>query len=85
MLQGAQNSRTQRRALRLLHSLEKVSVEPVDHEWAIQVLLKYKLSHNVLGFDALIAASSHRLQLPLYTRNLKHFTPMLGSLAQVPY
>jgi hypothetical protein len=31
------------------------------------------------------SAPSYRLQLPLYTRNLKHFAPLLGKLAQEPY
>jgi hypothetical protein len=32
-----------------------------------------------------IAAPSYRLQVPLYTRSLKHFAPLLGRLAQQPY
>jgi hypothetical protein len=35
--------------------------------------------------DCLIAAPSHRLNVPLYTMNLKHFTPLLGALAVRPY
>jgi hypothetical protein len=31
------------------------------------------------------SAPSYRLQLPLYTRNLKHFAPLLGKLAREPY
>lgn len=40
---------------------------------------------NVDAFDCLVAALSFRLQLPLYTRNLKYFAPLLGHLAQQPY
>jgi predicted nucleic acid-binding protein len=53
--------------------------------WAREKLLKHRLSHNIDAFDCLIAAPSYRLQFPLYTRNLKHFTPLLGKLAQQPY
>jgi len=35
--------------------------------------------------DCLIAAAAFRLQVPLHTRNLKHFAPLLGELAQEPY
>jgi predicted nucleic acid-binding protein len=35
--------------------------------------------------DCLIASVSLCLQLPLYTRNLRHFTPLLGTLAVKPY
>jgi predicted nucleic acid-binding protein len=35
--------------------------------------------------DALIASAAYRLRVPLFTRNLKHFQPMLGPLVQKPY
>lgn len=44
-----------------------------------------RLSQNVDMMDCLIAASVHRLGLPLYTRNLKHFLPLIGDLACKPY
>jgi predicted nucleic acid-binding protein len=85
MLLGAQNKQDQQKALKLLQSFEKMDVEIVDMDWAITSLLKYGLSHNVGALDCLIASVSHRLQMPLYTRNLKHFTPLIGPLAQSPY
>lgn len=85
LLQGATNKTAQLKALRLLRALPLVEFEQGDFEWAVQTLLKYHLSHSLMGFDALIAAVSYRLQVPLYTRNLKHFTPVLGNLAQNPY
>lgn len=44
-------------------------------------IMKFGISHNVGVIDCLIAAPAHRLKLPLYTTNLKHFTPILGALA----
>lgn len=35
--------------------------------------------------DCLIAAPAQRLGVPLYTRNLKHFSPLLGDLAVMAY
>lgn len=56
-----------------------------DQEWAMQQQMVYELSHGVGMMDCLIASVSYRLQIPLYTHNLKHFTPLIGDLAQKPY
>jgi len=58
---------------------------PEDFDWAIRQALRLRLSHNVGPMDCLIASSAHRLGLPLYSRNLKHFAPLLGNLARAPY
>lgn len=85
VIEGAQNLQEQRRSLRLLRRFTVVEMEPEDGEWAAQALLKFNLSHNVDTMDCLIAAVSHRLQIPLYTHNTKHFLPLLGSLIRKPY
>lgn len=69
----------------MLRHFERVDVEPVDFDWAIRQALRYRLSHSVDVMDCVIAAVASRLELPLYTRNLKHFVPVLGSLARKPY
>jgi predicted nucleic acid-binding protein len=56
-----------------------------DIDWAMRQLSAFHLSHQIEAFDCLIAAPSYRLQLSLYTRNLKHFAVLLGNLAQQPY
>jgi predicted nucleic acid-binding protein len=57
-----------------------------DLDWAMNQLLKYRLSHSVDSNDCLIAAVAYRLNIPLYTRNMKHMLPLLGtSLAIKPY
>jgi predicted nucleic acid-binding protein len=85
ILEGAQNRRAQRIALRLLQGLERVEVTSPDIDWAIRQLIRLNLSQGVDAMDCLIASVSHRLGVPLYTHNLKHFTPLLGHLAQKPY
>jgi predicted nucleic acid-binding protein len=85
VLQGAQNKVDQQKALKLLSNFERVDLIASDFDWAIASLLTYGLSHSVGALDCLIASVNHRLQMPLYTRNLKHFTPLLGPLAQSPY
>ena len=85
LLQGARNSLAQQKALQLLQQLQRIEVTDEDMNWAIKQVIHYNLSHNIGGVDCLIAATNYRLQLPLYTMNLKHFTPILGTLAQKPY
>ena len=84
-IQGAWDKPSQERALRLLRTFELVELSTADAEWATHQLVQFNLSHNIDAFDCLIASASHRLQIPLYTQNLKHFTPLLGSLARSPY
>jgi predicted nucleic acid-binding protein len=85
IIEGAENSQTQARAIELLRRFDRVDVQPQDFDWAIRQALQFRLSHNVGMMDCLIAATAHRLKVPLFTRNLKHFQPMLGGLARRPY
>ncbi len=85
VLEGVEDSQSLRQTLSLLDDFELVELTVSDFDWATRQLTMYRLSHNVDAFDCLIAATSYRLQLPLYTRNLKHYTPLLGALAQEPY
>jgi predicted nucleic acid-binding protein len=82
---GSCNRDEQNQALKMMSRFSMVYVTQSDQDWAMEQFAIYRLSHNVDVPDALIAAPSHRLQLPLYTRNLKHFAPLLGKLAQEPY
>jgi predicted nucleic acid-binding protein len=85
IIQGADDKAAMQSAIRLLKAFEQVQMLPSDHAWAIEQATRYTLSHNVGAFDCLIAAASFRLQVPLYTGNIKHFSPLLGKLAQRPY
>lgn len=85
ILAGAKSSVAQNQALRLLRSFERIDLTSADFDWAIQSALQYHLSHGIDMNDCLIAAPSQRLQIPLFTRNRKHFEPLLGALALVPY
>lgn len=85
ILDGITNRKDQERAVKLLGHFVRIEVLPTDFEWAIRQALALRLSHNVDMMDCLIAASAHRLEVPLFTPNLKHFQPLIGSLAQRPY
>lgn len=84
-IEGADDSNNQRLTLGLLNQfgLEELTVS--DFDWAARQLLRFRLNLKLDAFDCLIAAPSYRLQLPLFTRNIKHFAPMLGGLAVQPY
>jgi predicted nucleic acid-binding protein len=85
VLQGAPSIQHQQNALQLLNALTDVELTVSDFIWSKDQLIQYRLTKGVGAFDCLIAAPSFRLKLPLYTLNLKHFTPILGALAQRPY
>ncbi len=85
VIAGAQNKLEQHKASQFLKQFTLTYPIQADIEWAMKQFRAYRLGHNVGILDCLIAASSYRLQLPLFTRNLKHFTPLLGGLAQQPY
>ncbi|MCB9436137.1 MAG: PIN domain-containing protein [Anaerolineales bacterium] len=85
LIDGVTNKKAQFEAYSLLSHYYVVFLTEADIQWAMEKQLRYKLSHNVGIYDCLIASVNYRLQLPLYTRNLKHFRPLLGELAQQPY
>lgn len=85
VIAGVENNAEKRQAMRLLSRFDMIYLEHADMRWAIEQHLNYKLSHGVGMMDCLIASVSFRLQLPVYTVNLKHFRPLLGELAQKLY
>lgn len=84
-MEGSQNKQQLTKIKKLLDSFPIATYQNHDLLWAMQQLETYHLSHNVGMMDCLIAAPSYSQQLPLLTRNLKHFKPLLNNLAQRPY
>lgn len=85
LIEGARDAAAQKRAVWFLRHFERVDILSEDFDWAIEQALLFKLSHGADMMDCLIASAAHRLDLPLFTRNLKHFAPLLGPLARKPY
>ena len=85
IIEGAPNKRKLKSAMEILSDFELVETTGEDVKWAVKTLPKVNLSHNVDAMDSLIAATAYRLQIPLYTRNMKHFRPLLGEMAVKPY
>jgi predicted nucleic acid-binding protein len=85
-MEGARGTAGQLTCLHILSSFEIVFLTEVDQQWVMKQLLKYRLSHGVSFKDCLIASVCSRLQVPLYTKNVKDFLPILDAkLVIKPY
>jgi predicted nucleic acid-binding protein len=82
---GATNKVNQSQCKILLAQFDMLYPTTDDQQWAMQQFERFQFTHRIGKEDCLIAAVSHRLQLPLYTHNLKDMTPMIGNLAIKPY
>ncbi|MCL4255012.1 MAG: PIN domain-containing protein [Anaerolineae bacterium] len=70
----------------IMNQFNLVHLTTSDQDWAIQQLEKYRLSHGIGLNDCLIASIAFRLQVPIYTHNLKHMELLLGkNLVIKPY
>jgi tRNA(fMet)-specific endonuclease VapC len=85
VIQGASDKRKLRDALKLLKRFAMIEHTQADFIWSTSQLVRYSLEHHVSLTDALIAAPAYRLTLPLYTRNEKHFLPIIPQLVNQPY
>ncbi len=85
VIYGAQNKIKRDAAFKFMSQFEIFYLGDDDQDWAMKQLFKFRLQYGIDALDCLIAAPSHRLQLPIYTRNLKHFKPLLGELAVHAY
>ncbi|MFQ3648141.1 MAG: PIN domain-containing protein [Anaerolineae bacterium] len=82
---GAANTEWLARTLAVLSRFEIVYLTQPDQEWAAEQHRRLRLSYGVHFEDCRIAAAAQRLNVPLYTHNLKHMQPLLGALAVAPY
>lgn len=55
----------------ILQQFRTVFLTESDQRWAMQQLERFRLSHGSAVNDCLIASAAFRLQVPLYTHNLK--------------
>lgn len=82
---GVTNKRTQAETLELLNSFEMLYLTTADQVWAMQQIERLRFSHSIGMNDCLIASVAFRLQIPLFTHNLKDMKPLIGDLAIKPY
>jgi predicted nucleic acid-binding protein len=83
---GVRGKIGQTATLEVLKSFALVYLTQDDQVWAMDRLLTYRLSRGVEINDCLIASVCHRLQVPLYTHNVKDMTKILApTLVIKPY
>lgn len=85
VMAGASNKSNQAQSKAILSQFQLLYVTAADQRWAMEQLERFQFSHHIGMNDCLIAAVAYRLQLPLYTHNLKDMMPLIGSLAVQPY
>ena len=85
VMEGTSSKANQTESTRILDKFELLYLTLGDQQWAMEQLERFQFSHHIGMNDCQIAAVAYRLQLPLYTHNLKDMTPMLGNLAVKPY
>jgi predicted nucleic acid-binding protein len=85
VMEGASNKANQTQCKTLLEEFEMLYPISTDQQWAMGQLEQFQFSHHIGKEDCLIASVAYRLQLPLYTHNLKDMVPLIGKLAIKPY
>jgi predicted nucleic acid-binding protein len=85
VMEGATRKSNQTQAKAILSQFELLFVTTIDQQWAMQQLERFQFSHHIGMNDCFIASVAYRLNLPLYTHNLKDMTPLIGNLAVKPY
>ena len=85
VVQGATSKASLRDTKAIMAELEIVHLTPHDQQWAMRQLERFQFSHHIGMADCLIASVAQRLQLPLYTHNLKDMTALIGDLAIKAY
>jgi len=85
-IEGARGKAGQARCRQIMNPFEITLLTEADQQWAMAQLLKYRLCRGLSFKDSLIASAAHRLQVPLYTQNVKDFVAVLpAKLVIKPY
>jgi tRNA(fMet)-specific endonuclease VapC len=85
MILGTQNKMEQEKVTRILQPFTIVYPNEIDAEWAMKQFTRFHLSHRIEIIDCFIAATSVRLQLPVYTRNTKDLGVFKDVVIVIPY
>jgi len=85
VMEGTRSKVNQAQSKQILSRFELLYLTHTDQRWAMQQLENFQFSHHIGMNDCQIASVAYRLNLPLYTHNLKHMTPLIGNLAIKPY
>jgi len=84
-VQGATDATKRAQAIRFLRQFLVEHPTPDDNRWTMRQLGRFYLSHGIHLQDVMIASVAVRLDVPLYTLNLKHYEPLPSLRAIRPY
>lgn len=83
---GARGKQGLRAATKLLDAFVLVNLADVDQEWAIAMMKRLRLQQGIEINDTLIASVCSRLQIPVFTHNVKDMRKLLPhTLVIEPY
>lgn len=86
VMAGAGSKSAQQQGLNLFQQFDMLFPTETDIRRAMEQLQTYRLSHGIGLMDCFIASACYRLQVPLYTDNLKHMMLLLPqNLVVKPY
>jgi len=75
---GARGKKALTQVINLLSTFETIMLTDADQQWAEQQLIMYRLSHGVEINDSWFASVCYRLQLPIFTQNIKDMQKILS-------
>lgn len=85
VMYGAGSKAKQIACKRILDEFNLLYLSILDQSWAMEQMERLRFSHGVSINDCLIASVAYRLNIPLYTHNLKDMASLVGELAIKPY
>lgn len=85
VVRGATDRTKRDQTIKFLKQFRVIHYESSDSFWAMHQMAQYHLSHGVGLADVMIGAIAVRLHVPIYTRNVKHYSPLTGVQAIRPY
>lgn len=85
IIAGCRNKREIKTVENLLDRFITIYLDEVSIEAAYSLFKKYRLSHGISIFDSLIAASAIQNNMPLFTKNIKHFSMIQRLAVLKPY
>ncbi len=85
VMEGTRNKIEMQRTIRFLYQFPIEHPNYDDNNWAMRQFSRFYLSHGVEFSDLMIASIAVRLNVPLYTRNVKHFAPLPDVAEMQPY
>jgi hypothetical protein len=73
LLVGAQNKQEQQKIERFRQRFQYIRISRIISDIAVDLIRQYRLSHNLLLADAMIAATAITLQIPLASKNQRDY------------